>query len=118
ADGLIDRQTFVEMKENLLDEKKRLGEKITAAEDKNIAWLERFKEWVLTAQQLRKIAFALPPKQKRELALSIFGSNLTLAGKKATSKAVKPWSLIQNSSRLPSAVRHFEHTRTAFLENV
>jgi DNA invertase Pin-like site-specific DNA recombinase len=113
---LIDRETFTTQKQKLLNEKKNLQEQIEACEADDKVWLEPFKQWVLTAQTLDKIAFTASPKEKKALALNIFGSNLTLVGKKARGKAVNPWSLLQNKSPLLDRVRAHDSARLKFTE--
>ena len=94
----IDRETFLQQKEELLLEKKACEEVIRKHEDNRNGWLERYKEWVNTAKTLREIAFNGSLHAKRVALLKVFGSNLFLDNKKARGCALKPWFFLCEES--------------------
>ena len=94
----IDRDLFLQQKEELLAKKKALQEALEQNERGGSGtWLEPFKEWIMTAETLGEIAEKGSPQEKRRIAVQVFGSNLCLASKKARGSALKPWSLIPES---------------------
>ena len=100
-DQLIDRDTFAAEKAKLMSQKKTLEEQRGACMAGRADWLEPFREWILTAKNIGKIAISGSLQEKRVLALKVFGSNLVLDCKKARGSCVKPWSLlVENPSRL------------------
>ena len=95
----IDRESFLQQKEALLSKKKALQEAIEKNENEGVtAWVEPFKEWVESAQKLSKSAEIGSPKEKKEIASKVFGSNLFLDSKKARGCCIKPWSLLVEKS--------------------
>jgi hypothetical protein len=91
----IDRKSFLAKREELLSRKKAFQESIEQNE-KGVSrtWLEPFTEWIQTARMLGEIARTGCPKEKKRVALKVFGSNLVLDCKKARGSCVKPWSLL------------------------
>jgi site-specific DNA recombinase len=114
-EGLIDRNSFALQKAKLLKEKKRVQDRIADCEQEHHAWLEPFKEWILTAQSLGKTALTGTLREKRVLAKKIFGSNLVLLSKQAHGLALEPWPLLQNKSSFPDAVHCYDLARKHFV---
>jgi site-specific DNA recombinase len=95
----IDRESFLKQKEELLSKKKALQELVRMHEDNTpYVWLEPFKEWIQTAKTLSEIAHNGSPKEKKAVAVKVYGSNLFLDRKKARGDALKPWSLLLEQS--------------------
>ena len=55
-----------------------------------------------------------PPLEKRLLAIEIFGSNLTLDGRKLVGRATKPWDALLNSNSSVVSVPLYDAVRAAF----
>jgi hypothetical protein len=90
--GDIERESFLRMKNDFLSQKKSLQEALDKFEDTPNAWLEPFREWIETAQNMGEIATSGTFSQKKVHAIKVFGSNLFLDSKKARGEALKPWS--------------------------
>ncbi len=98
-DELIDRETFAAEKAKLMSQKKTLEEQKARLKAGRADWLEPFKKWILTAKHAGKIADGGSLREKRVLALEVFGSNLVLDSKKARGYCVKPWLfLVEHAS--------------------
>ena len=78
----IDRQTFLEKKEQIVKEKQTIKEKLTASESGRNVWLEPMRNWFKTLGSISKIVKSDDSAKKKQLALELFGSNLILSGKK------------------------------------
>ncbi|MDE3068233.1 MAG: zinc ribbon domain-containing protein [Verrucomicrobiota bacterium] len=100
----IDRDTFLAQKEELLSRKKQCQERIKKNENGQVPWLEPFTDWIKTAKTVGEIALKGSPKEKKSMALKIFGSNLFLDNKKARGCCVKPWSLIPENQSFSNLV--------------
>ena len=93
-DGIVERESYVAEKAKLMSRKRTLEEQNTALSKGRLTWLEPFRNWILEARTLGKIAKQGPLTEKRALARKIFGSNLVLDCRKACGRAIKPWALI------------------------
>ncbi len=93
-DELIDRETYVAEKAKGMSQKKTLEEQSTALLAGRADWLEPFQNWIITAKHAGEIAVSGSLKEKKVLALKVFGSNLVLDCKKARGSCVKPWSAL------------------------
>ena len=78
----------------LMGDKKELQEEIKNLEDHRVPWLEPMRNWIQRAKNTGEIAKTGSLHEKKRLASDIFGSNLTLVGKKASGSALKPWSFL------------------------
>lgn len=87
----IDQKTYRQKKADLLSEKKTLEESIIHMEQTHNNWLEPMKKWIQEASETGKIARGNDLFAKKELALKIFGSNLTLKNKRTYGNALNPW---------------------------
>lgn len=65
-----------------------------------------------TKMKLCEVAF--PSAEKRQLAVEIFGSNITLNGKSLAGRALKPWDALLSSHSKTSMVHISDAVRTAF----
>ena len=93
-DAVIEREDYLREKSKLISEKKTIEENIATLVKGQNQWLEPFKNWILTAKNMEKVAKEGSLHEKRDLAHAIFGSNLTLMSRKARGTALEPWSLI------------------------
>jgi site-specific DNA recombinase len=91
---LIDREQFASQKAEILTRKKEVREQITAFEQTGQPWLEPFQNWLKTAKNIGETVKKGSLSAKKDLAVNVFGSNLFLEGKKARVQALKPWSLL------------------------
>ena len=80
----IEREIYRDEKAKLLSEKKTLEESISTLSQKRTGWVEPMENWIKEAQNLEKIAREGNFFEKKVAAKEIFGSNLTLAGKRIT----------------------------------
>ena len=103
-DGIIDRETYVAEKAKGMSQKKTLEEQSTALLTGRADWLEPFQNWIITAKHAGEIAVSGSLKEKKVLALKVFGSNLVLDCKKARGSCVKPWSLLVVSTKTGGVV--------------
>ena len=74
----IDRQTFLDKKAELLDEKKSLSEFLNNFEASQKSWVEPMKNWLKKLNSICKIAKSNDLCAKKQLALDLFGLNLYL----------------------------------------
>ncbi len=93
-DQVIEREAYLNKKDELLAEKKKLEEQILRFQQSQNAWLEPFKNWIMEATNVANIARGGDLNEKKVLALKIFGSNLTLLDKKACSTALNQSSAL------------------------
>jgi site-specific DNA recombinase len=116
-DGDIDRASFLPEKAKIMGQKKTTEEQIAALTSGKKTWLEPFKEWILAAQSLGKVAHDSLLSEKGVLAKKVFGSNLVLGGQKARGEAVEPWSYITGKTEgIPNANLYYR-ARTFFQRN-
>jgi site-specific DNA recombinase len=113
-DNDIDRSAFLPEKSKTMSQKKTIEEQIAALTSSNNCWLEPFKEWILTAQSLGKIANSSFLSEKAVLAKKVFGSNLILGAKKARGEAVEPWSYLPGNVRGDKRVHLYYSARSYF----
>jgi hypothetical protein len=117
-DGVIERDEFVLEKAKLMSSRKTLEEQRAALTRYPNRCLEPFKNWVFTAQNAGAIARTGSLAEKKALAEKVFGSNLFLDCKKASGRAIKPWSiLVDNESFFPNWWSLLTIVRTFFDEN-
>jgi hypothetical protein len=112
----IDRSEYVLQQNKLHSKKSSLMESITQLEGASTHWLELFKKWVNTAQQLGSLVKKASPTERRRLAAEVFGSNLRLSGKKLSGEAVKPWFSQPKTGSQGSMVDIYSSARQHFLE--
>ena len=74
----IDRETFLNKKVELLDEKKSLTEFLNNFEAGQKSWVEPMKKWLENLSSICKIAKSDDLLAKKQLALDLFGLNLFL----------------------------------------
>ena len=74
----IDRQTFLDKKAELLDEKKSLSEFLNNFEVSQKSWVEPIRNWLNLLGSICKIAKSNDLLAKKQLALDLFGLNLYL----------------------------------------
>ena len=74
----IDRETFLNKKTELLDEKKSLAEFLNNFEASQKSWVEPMRNWLKSLGSICKIAKSSDLLAKKQLALDLFGLNLFL----------------------------------------
>ena len=93
-DQVIDRESYLVKKEELLSKKKVLEEQIAAFNKNRFSWLEPMRGWINEAKDCDKVALGVDKIAKKDLALKIFGSNLYLENKKVRGEAQNQWSAL------------------------
>ena len=94
-DEVIDRDSYLTKKSELLSLKKTLEEQIINFEQTQNAWLEPMKQWIMEATNVANIARSEDLDEKKVLALKIFGSNSTLKDRKVYCEALNQWSALR-----------------------
>src|SRR3989338_4590231 len=87
-DQIIDRNTYLNKKAELLSQKKTI-------EEKQNDWLEPMKTWVKEAADAANIARGNDLSKKKVLLKKIFGSNIYLSNKKVRGEALNPWAALR-----------------------
>jgi hypothetical protein len=113
-DGLIDHDEAIVDRAKLMGEKRTLEEEVDGLSAKPSAWLEPFRDWILTAQRVRSVADSTILTERAALAKKIFRSNLVLENAKARGKAVNPWSYLTQRELGDTLVNLFYAARTYF----
>ena len=93
-DQIIDRQTYLLKKQELMSNKKTFEEQIINFEQKQNDWLGPMKEWINVAANAARIANSADLLAKKKLAAEIFGSDLILRDKKARGSAQNLWAAL------------------------
>jgi len=129
----IEREVYRDEKAKLLSAKKSLEEKISSLSQKRTGLVEPMEKWIKDAENLEKIAWEDNLIAKKVAAKEIFGSNLTLSGKKVSisnseNSEEKPqthWAAINAahnlSPKIPlclKTVRIYNEARTFFQKNL
>ncbi len=96
-DAGIDAKTYTERRANLMSQKRTLEEEITRLSKGQKPWLEPFRNWILDARNLAKIAETGSLSERKVLAKKVFGSNLFLDLKRARGMAVKAWPILADN---------------------
>ncbi|TSC87878.1 MAG: recombinase [Microgenomates group bacterium Gr01-1014_7] len=94
-DEVIDKDSYLTKKSELLSLKKTLEEQIISFEQTQNVWLEPMKEWIMEAANVANIARGKDLDEKKVLALKIFGSNSTLKDRKVYCEALNQWSALR-----------------------
>ena len=94
-DQIIDRNTYLNKKAELLSQKKTFEEKINTFEQTQNAWLGPMRTWVIEAADAANIARGNDLSKKKVLLKKIFGSNLYLSNKKVRGAALNPWAALR-----------------------
>ena len=89
-DQVIERDTYLDKKSELMSNKKSLEEQIINLEQKQLSWLEPMQDWIKTVVTVGKIANSNDLFTKKFLLSQIAGSNLELKNKKARLWRAKP----------------------------
>ena len=92
---VIDRESYLQKKAELLSHKKSVEEKINSFEQTQTEWLAPMRAWVKDAASAANIARGDDLDAKKVLLLKIFGSDLTLTDKKARGSAPDPWAALR-----------------------
>ena len=87
-------QDYLIKKAELLALKKKLEEQILTFQQKQNAWLEPMKQWIMEATNVANIARGNNLDAKKVLALKIFGSNLKLTDRKVSCEALNQWAAL------------------------
>ena|GEM_PF-6676942 len=103
-DRTLSHETYSKKQRELFSEQQTILDGIREIETNPNGWLEPFRQWVNTARNLAIIAETGTTFEKKVMLAEIFGSNLFLERKKPRGEAVKPWSIIRKSGRLPTTV--------------
>ena len=103
-EGLINRKTFLQKKEQLMNQKMEINDKIEGFKKKKIYWLEPFKKWILLASLGEKIAKNENLEDKL-FFLKSCGSNCTLKDKKLEFIWQKPWARLTARPTVRTFVR-------------
>lgn len=93
-DQVIDRESYLTKKEELLSKKKAIEELISGFNKNCFSWLEPMRSWINEAKDCDKVATDSDKQAKKVLALKIFGSNLYLENKKVRGEAQNQWSAL------------------------
>ncbi len=88
----IDRDTYLDKKAELMNEKKSLEEQSSKLTLAATAWVEPMRQWLDRANSICNISLESDKNEKKVLAKEIFGSNLFLQNKKACSARPKSLS--------------------------
>jgi hypothetical protein len=80
-DGDIERELYQDKRAEILEQKKRLEEKIEQASVGVLMWVEPMNRWLERAVSICKIAKSDDLLAKKSLCLEIFGSNLKMQNK-------------------------------------
>ena len=94
-DQVIDRQSYLKKKSDLMSQKKTLEEQILSFEQKQNNWLEPMRTWVKEAANAANIVRGDILNVKKVLALKIFGSNLIVENKRVDGEALSPWAALR-----------------------
>ena len=116
-DQVIDRDSYLIKKSELLSLKKTLEEQIINFQHSQNAWLEPMKQWIVEATNVANIAREDNLEEKKVLALKIFGSNSTLKDRKVCCEALNPWSALRADPPTRDFVRIYDFARTYFTKN-
>ena len=93
-DQVIDRESYLVKKGELLSKKKVIEEQISAFNKNRFSWLEPMRIWINEAKDCDNVALGADKIAKKDLALKIFGSNLYLENKKVRGEAQNQWSAL------------------------
>ena len=104
VDGEMDRATYVKLHNQLKSRRSTLTAEQASPADGIRERFERVRKWISTAQQTAQIADTGSSAEKRQLAVEIFGSNITLNGKSLAGRALKPWDALLASHSTTSMV--------------
>ena len=114
----LDRTTFLEKKEQITKEKQTIKEKLNSFESGQNEWFELMRKWLERLGSICEIVKNGDAKQKKQLVLDLFGSNLILTNKKNSSKPrrvrTSGW---QKYPRDPGTARIFSPILRASLGN-
>ena len=116
-DQVIDRESYLTKKEELLSKKKSIEELISGFNKNRFSWLEPMREWINEAKDCDKVATDSDKQAKKALALKIFGSNLYLENKKVRGEAQNQWSALGADPTSRTMVRIYELARTYFTKH-
>ena len=95
VDQTLSREDYLLKKSQLVSEKKSLEEKIIELSRRPFDWLERMRDWVISALEADKIASDNKNLfQKREF-LNMIGSNLTLKDKTVDCDLPDQWAALR-----------------------
>jgi DNA invertase Pin-like site-specific DNA recombinase len=89
-DETITKEEYSKMKETLLNDKIQLKEKSKVTGGSELAWLERFRDWLILAHQAVCIANDENLDEKRSFLQKI-GSNFQVRGQKVSLEFKKSW---------------------------
>ena len=114
VDGLFDHEYVRSKRDELIATRREIEAKNAALGANTTAWLEPFREWVLTARNIGQTASRGTKDARALLARNIFGSNLVLTSRKARGEAVKPWAFLAVNEFNLTIVPLYEAARTWF----
>ncbi len=104
----IDRETFIEKKSELLNEKKTLSELLKGSNTNQNSWVEPMRNWLNSLGSIYKIAKSDNLVAKKSLALELFGLNLFLTDQHPTLKANRSDGRAgENGLATPAPQAHF-----------
>ena len=113
----IEREVYLENKANLMSQKKTLEEKIVSLQQQQSVRLQPIPEWIKTASNLNEIAAAPDLIPKRDHALRIFRSNLSITDRFIKAQAVAPWRYLSDNDGSLSVVQLYNLARTYYIKN-
>jgi hypothetical protein len=90
----IQREKYLQEKNQLTSEKKSLEEKMTEMEHNSNSWLEPVLEWLKQAQALEETANGTALEPKKSAAQTICGSNLFLKNKEIEFTPEMQWAAL------------------------
>ncbi len=95
-EGTVDKETYLAIKEKLLNEKLNLEAKMKVIRTEGADWLEPMREFIVDSKQAKKIA-----REDDLIAIRTFlkkiGSNFMVKGKKCTFVAERGWRTVEQS---------------------
>ncbi len=94
-DQEMEQEEYHQDKNSLVSEKQSLQEQISRLKHNHTAWLEPFKEWLKTAQNLDEIAISSDLESKKRAAQIISGSNLYLRNKEIEFTPQMQWAALR-----------------------
>jgi len=93
--GAISTEEYAEKKEKILNQKIEISEKLKDFEKKGYSWLEPAKNFILTSNEAKKVAFSTDLAEKAEFLKKV-GSNFVLADQNVKYFPRGAWKILGN----------------------
>ena len=106
-DKVIDRDDYLEKKNQLMGQKKDLEEQLVNLHDSQTAWLGPFRDWVKLALQAKEISGSTTDYYSKRHFLLNTGSDFRLRDKKTYFPSRKPWAALGAAA----PIRNWERDR-------